>query len=632
MRARARAKGRGWFAACGLSAFVCACTRGPAKSDSASDLSANSAPPTVSGPRAQNSAAPDGSTASRTELWRRAIVQSGSEQPIVIRTGGRRAARGEHGVVSSVEAQATRAGVRILEAGGNAVDAAVAVAYALSVTHPSAGNLGGGGFLLVRPANGATLAFDFRETAPSSLTKERFDKMIAGGASGPAAVGVPGSVAGLNLVHRRFGRLPLERVISPAIALAKDGFRLGERQAETLVWNWAELKKDPAARAEFAEPGKAEPPKAGAHLRRPELARALERIAKQGDAGFYRGPTAEAIVKAASSNLPLDDLERYRPKEREPLTFRYRGLEIVTMPPPSAGGVAIEQTLLMLEQLRTFRLKRGSAEQLHLFIEAARRAHAERRFSVLDPDGLDPLELEARRRRWSDPLFLLGRAPAIDPGRATPSAEVHPLYPAAMRELEHTTHLSVADESGMIVSLTTTLSAGFGAKLVAPGTGIVLNNSIAAFGTAGDNLPAPGRRTTSSMAPTIVLDQGRPVLVLGTPGGDTIPNTIVEVFLNVVDYGMTIDDAVDAPRLHHGFAPDEVRYERARPLPKPVLDALEKLGHRLSKNTTPIGDANEILLAGNVAWAYADPREGGLALAAQPPTKELNASAKSASK
>jgi gamma-glutamyltranspeptidase/glutathione hydrolase len=197
-----------------------------------------------------------------------------------------------------------------------------------------------------------------------------------------------------------------------------------------------------------------------------------------------------------------------------------------------------------------------------------------------------------------------------------------------MREHEHTTHLSVADSSGMVVSLTTTLSAGFGSKLVAAGTGIVLNNSLAAFGTAGDNLPAAGRRTTSSMAPTLVLEHGRPVLVLGTPGGDTIPNTVVQVLRNVVDYGLTIDEAVDAPRLHHGFAPDEIRYERARPVPKPVLDGLEKLGHSLSKNTMPIGDANDILLSGGVAWAYADPREGGLALAARPSPKKLTVSAR----
>ena len=536
--------------------------------------------------------------------------------PVVIRAGGKRAVRGEHGVVTSVEANATRAGVRMLERGGNAVDAAVAVGYALAVTHPSAGNVGGGGFMLVRPRGGPTIAIDFRETAPAALTQEKFDRMIDQGATGPLAVGIPGTPAGLNLAHARFGKLPLREVLAPAIELAKKGHRLGTRQGQTIGWAWSELSKDPASRAIFGD-GK-RPKKPGSWLQQPDLARVLERIAEKGSDGFYRGPTAEALVRAlAPAGVTAKDFSGYEAKLREPLVVRYRGLDVEIMPPPSAGGVAVANTLGILERVGASAHPAGSAEELHLFIEASKRAQAEKRFAVLDPDALAPAALAERRKSWLDVDALLARTPAIDPKRATPASEVHPLFAAAMRELEHTTHFSVTDADGGVVSCTTTLSAGFGARMVAPATGIVLNNSVAAFGTAGENLPAPGRRTTSSMAPALVLSAGKVVLVLGSPGGDTIPSTVTQVLRNVVDHGMTIDLAVDAPRIHHGFAPDEVRYERKRPPPRAVLDQLGKLGHAFSKKRIPIGDANDILISDGVAFGYADPREGGLALAAR---------------
>jgi len=565
---------------------------------------------------------PPGSSA-----WLAAPAKGVAESPVKLVSGGKTTVHGAFGVVTSVEANATRAGIRVLEQGGNAVDAAVAVAYALAVTHPSAGNIGGGGFMLVRPPGGPTVAIDFRETAPAALTRPQFDKMIKDGAAGPAAVGIPGSVAGLNLARERFGKLPLETLLKPAIELSLRGHRIGPRQAAVLAWSWPALSKDPAARKSFGEADGKHPLAEGALLKRPELATTLTRIAKEGDMGFYRGATAKALVAAlrAPGMITLDDLSSYKAALREPLVFRYRGLTIETMPPPSAGGVALAQTLLMLEQLGAHRLARGSPDELHLFIEASRRAHAERRFAVTDPDRLAPEELAARRRRWTDPLYLLAREPRIDPEHATPSAAVHPLYPAAMLELEHTTHFGVVDRDGMVVSCTTTLSAGFGARIVAAGTGVVLNNSVAAFGTAGDSQPEPGRRTTSSMAPTLVLRDGQPVLVLGTPGGDTIPSTLAQVLRNAVDYAMPLDAAVDAPRVHHGFAPDEVRFEKPRTPAKSVLDELVRRGHRLSKITKPIGDANSILLEGGTAWAVADRREGGLALAARDTVKAARA-------
>jgi len=517
-------------------------------------------------------------------------------------------------MVTSVEPQATRAGVDILEAGGNAVDAAVAVAYALAVTHPSAGNIGGGGFMLVRPSAGPTTAIDFRETAPHALTQKKFDRMIASGATGPASVGVPGSVAGLELAHERFGHLSRARVMAPAIALAEKGHRVGQREALTVHWNWAELRHDRAARRTFAHGSGSVA--AGQLLKRPLLGKTLERIASAGRKGFYRGATAKGLVRAMRHGglLSLADLSGYQAKIRKPLRVRYHGLDVVIMPPPSAGGVAVAEELEMLDTLRIWKEPEGSAEELHLFIEASRRALAARRFGVVDPDSLTPAQRKERRDRWLDAKGLLARLP-IDREHATPSAEVSPMYAAALKEIEaaHTTHFSVVDAQGMVVSCTTTLSAGFGAKIMAPGTGVVLNNSVASFSTAGDNLPTPGRRTLSSMAPALVLREGSPVLVLGSPGGDTIPSTVVQVLRNVVDYGMTIDEAVDAPRIHGSFAPDQVRDEHARPIPSSVKHALEKMGHHFSKKRIPIGDANNILVVDGVAYGYADRREGGLA-------------------
>ncbi len=530
------------------------------------------------------------------------------------RGGGERAVNGDHGLVTSVEAHATDVGTEILEAGGNAVDAAVAIAFTLAVTHPSAGNIGGGGFMLVHPPGGTTVAIDFRETAPAALTQGAFDAMIEADGRGPSAVGVPGSVAGLLLAHERFGKLNRQRVLAPAIELARTGHVIGQREGLTIGWSWRHLRQDPAARAIFGDQG--QPRRVGTRLFRRDLARTLQRISERGRAGFYEGETAQAIVRRLAGAMSLEDLRHYRAVMREPLSIEYRGLTVEIMPPPSAGGVVLAQVLLELERQRAYRLPADSPEALHLLAEASRRAQAERRFGVVDPDALAHEELQRRIARWTDPAQPVWTLP-IDRSHATPSRDVHPLYETALRELEHTTHFSVLDGTGMAVSCTTTLSAGFGTRLVVPDTGIVLNNAVASFGTAGDNRPVPGRRTISSMAPTLVLRDGRVALVLGSPGGDTIPSTIAQVFINVVDHRMTLDEAVDAPRIHHGFVPDQLRYERRRPPPEPVLKTLVTMGHELGTKY-PIGDANVILATADSAWAYADPREGGRAAAARP--------------
>lgn len=538
--------------------------------------------------------------------------------PVVLKPGGHGTVRATHGAVVAVDPEAAKIGARVLESGGNAVDAAVAVAFVLAVTHPSAGNLGGGGFMLVRPKSGPTSAIDFRETAPASLPRDAFDAMIASDGIGPMSVGVPGTVRGLSLAHQKFGKLPWAKLVEPAQRLAERGHRIRSREAQTIAWSWPSLKKDRGAAAEFGD-GKG-PRREKDLLVRKDLARTLSRIAERGATGFYEGDTARAIVQALGQRggtLTLDDLARYEAKLRPPLELGYRGLTLETMPPPSAGGVALLQILGMLERHRAYTLGAGSVEDAHLFLEASRRAQADKRFGVVDPDALSAPEGAARMARFRDVRGLLARLP-IEPGRPTPSEKVHPLYGAALRELEHTTHFSVVDQDGMAVSCTTTLSAGFGSKIVVPGTGIVLNNAVASFASAGENLPVGGRRTVSSMTPTLVTKGGELWLVLGSPGGDTIPSTVAQVFRNLVDHGMTLDRAVQAGRIHHGFVPDEARYERARPPPKATLDGLKRLGHTLSKKTLPMGDANNILLVGGVAYAMADPREGGAAVAARP--------------
>jgi gamma-glutamyltranspeptidase/glutathione hydrolase len=519
-------------------------------------------------------------------------------------------------VVTSSEENATRAGIAMLERGGNAVDAAVAVAFALAVTHPNAGNIGGGGFMLVRPKTGPTEAFDFRESAPSGLTRQNFDAMIQRGGRGPDAVGIPGSVAGLLLAQRRHGKLPRAAVLGPAIALARDGHAWGAHQAYLLQASWGSLSQNAAARKLFGR-GKSGPLPAKNKLIQRELADTLERIAALGEAGFYAGRTAADLSAATAGRITAADLAAYRPVVRVPLTFEYHGSIIETMPPPSAGGLTLAGVLRALATLEGDTPATGATE-LHRFIEASRRAQAFRRFAVVDPDSLPANELDARITRFLDPTRLFETP--IDDTRASPSASVHPLYADALREADHTTHLSVSDRDGLVVSLTTTLSASFGAKLVVPGSGFVLNNAVASFSSMGENQPVAGRRTVSSMAPTLVLRGGKPVLVLGTPGGDTIPSTIALLVRRLLDAGLPLDEAIDAPRVHHGFVPDQVRTEPQSKLPAVLLGELKKLGHKLVPARFPQGDANCILIDGDRAFAYSDPREpGGLASAVAAP-------------
>jgi gamma-glutamyltranspeptidase/glutathione hydrolase len=349
-------------------------------------------------------------------------------------------------------------------------------------------------------------------------------------------------------------------------------------------------------------------------VRQLDLARTLEAIAKEGPRAFYEGAVAQKIaaaMRAHGGHVTEADLAAYRATLRPPLRFSYRGFSVETMPPPSMGGVAFAQIMLALERARAHEAPAGSALALHLFAEAAKRAYADRRRASADPDFMPP---EAREIFASllDGGYLARRSPPIDPERATPAADIAQAPPATPVESQQTTHFSVVDAQGNAVACTVTLSAGYGAKVVVPGTGVLLSNALAAFSETGANTVAAGKRMQSSMTPAIASQNGRLALVLGSPGGDTIPNTVAQVLRNLVDHGMTIDEAVERGRIHHQWLPDKLRVERQSPPPKAVLEELRRRGHEIDLDPMPIGDANNILVdSSGVAWGHADSREGG---------------------
>ncbi len=539
--------------------------------------------------------------------------------PIELKMGGGEAVKGESGIATTVEPNATKAAVEVLDKGGNAVDAAVAAAYALAVTHPSAGNLGGGGFMLVRMKSGESVAIDFREAGPTGATTEKVVAEVDAGGVGWASTAVPGTVAGLNHARDRFGKKPLGELLAPAIRLAKKGHKLSPRAAQSLTAQWPKLKADPAARAVFGKAKGKQPHEAGDKIVQRDLAKTLEAIAKDGDAGFYAGAFADAVDAAMKKNGGLvtkADLAAYRVKERTPLRFSYRGFTIETMPPPSMGGVAIAETLSLMERLGAHDAPADSARAYHLFVESARRAYVDRRTVGADPDFYaDRVKPDATAALLTG-LHLLSRP--VDPAKATPLADLAPELAQIAKESPETTHLSVVDAEGNAVSLTVTLSASFGAKVIVPGTGVLLSNALGAFSPRGPNDAAPGKRMASSMSPTIVSRDGKTRIVIGSPGGDTIPNVISQVLRNLIDYRMTVDAAVKRGRVHHQLVPDEVRTERGNDFGDTIKKELTGWGHKIAPSPIPLGDVKAIVLDDEtgVAYGFADRREGGLALAA----------------
>lgn len=551
---------------------------------------------------------------------------------------------GKQGAVTSASKEATDIGLAILQKGGNAVDAAIAVAFALGVSHPSAGNIGGGGFMVVRTPDGKTAALDYREVAPRGATRDMYvdaeGKVTKDSRLGPRAAGVPGNVAGFELAHKRFGKLPWKDLVSPSVALAKDGVILDSFHAGDMAWALksmtdyskaleADPKSPPALReaakltvARFSRPD-GTPFQTGDRWQQPELAKTLEAIAKGGAKAFYRGPIAATMakqMKAMGGLWTAADLAGYKVIERKPIIFNYRGNEVITMPPPSAGGITLRQILGASEILGFKEMKWSSVERIHLYVEALRRVYADRNLLVGDPDFVKvPMD------RILDTTYLSGRLAKIDRTRATPSAEVG--AGVEIEEKPQTTHFSVMDGNGMAVANTFTLNGGFGAKVQIPGTGVTLNNEMDDFTAkvgspnmfglvqGPQNAIAPGKRMLSSMTPTIITNGGKVRLVCGSPGGPTISTTVAQVVMQVIDLGLPLEEAVAASRIHHQWMPDMIWTEEGGLSPATVK-ALEAMGHKLTSRGR-LGHANciETNAAGELRAVADTGRDGGEAAA-----------------
>jgi gamma-glutamyltranspeptidase / glutathione hydrolase len=491
----------------------------------------------------------------------------------VAQAADRPAVRAPHGMVASSSMLASHVGAEILRAGGNAVDAAVATALALAVTHPSAGNLGGGGFMVIRMADGRSEAIDYRETAPAAASRTMYlddhgEVVRDASTVGYRAVGVPGTVAGLALAIKRFGTLPWAKVVEPARVLAAEGFPIGRDLAQQLASQESRFKPFPETWRIFNRSGHPFTP--GETFRQPELATTLGRIESQGPSEFYEGKTAQLIVadmQAHKGLITLDDLRTYHPAERQLLRGTYRGYEVLTMPPPSSGGATLLQMLNVLEGFDLRSLGLGSSAADDLVVEAMRRAFADRAVFFGDPDfGAVPVGALTSKS------YAAKQRATIDPAHATPSASID-LHRPSPTESNHTTHFSVVDAAGNAVSNTFTLNLGFGSAATVTGAGFLLNNEMDDF-TAKPGVPnafgliqgeanaiAPRKRPLSSMTPTIVLKDGRLAMVLGSPGGPTIINSVLEVLVGVIDFGLEPQAAVDYPRFHHQWMPDLVFYE-----------------------------------------------------------------------
>jgi gamma-glutamyltranspeptidase / glutathione hydrolase len=527
------------------------------------------------------------------------------------------------GMVVAQEETAARVGVDILKRGGNAVDAAVAVGFALAVTYPRAGNIGGGGFMVIHLADGRNTAIDYREMAPQGITATSF--LDAQGNADPQksrnsalAIGVPGTVAGLALAEEKYGsgRFTLADLMAPAIVLARDGLIVAGQIMAPPPYDPSRLKRWPSTAKIFFKPdGSAYAP--GEWLKQTDLANSLETIGKDGPRGFYEGPIAQKIaaaVQAAGGVMTADDLKNYRAVERVPVRGTYRGYDVVSMPPPSSGGIELIEMLNILEGYDL--AHDDQAQELFLLVEAMKRAYADRALYLGDPDQVkNPLT-----RLTSKEYAAKWRA-TIDPDHATPANAVH-AGSIVDPEGHNTTHFSVVDRFGNAVSNTYTLNFNYGLGMVADGTGILLNNELDdfaakpdspnAFGLTGyeANAPGPGKRPLSSMTPTIVLKDGKPVLVTGSPGGSHITTAVLQIIVNVIDRHMGVADAVAAPRIHNQWLPDQVSVEPG--LPDGVLAALQARGDTIVPQR-PSTSANSIGITPGGLVGAADPREGGAA-------------------
>ncbi|MCP1761344.1 gamma-glutamyltransferase [Bradyrhizobium japonicum] len=536
----------------------------------------------------------------------------------------------EHGMVVAQEKMSAQVGADILRRGGNAVDAAVATGFAMAVTYPRAGNIGGGGFMVIHSAErNEDITIDYRETAPAATTPQIFlgadgKPDAAKSRDSALGVGVPGTVAGLALALEKYGsgRFTLAQLLEPAIGLARDGFVVTDDIADTLPGWHRRLARWPSSAKIFSRPDGTALGE-GDRLVQGDLAETLSAVAAQGPRGFYEGPVADKLAKAvadAGGIMTPADLKSYSAVIRAPVHGTYRGYDIVSMPLPSSGGVVLVETLNILEGFQLADLKQGSPASLHLLIEAMKRAYADRARYLGDPAFVNaPIETLTAKD------YAAKLRAGISTERATPSKQLVSAPPAP-REGTNTTHFSVVDAGGNAVSNTTTLNFSYGVGLVANGTGVLLNNELDdftaavgasnAYGLVGfePNLPGPGKRPLSSMSPTIVLRDGKPVLVTGSPGGSRIISTVLQVIVNVLDYKMDVAAAVAAPRLHHQWLPDEVRVESG--FPGDVLFELKAMDHLIVE---PMGQtsANSIMMTPNGPLGAPDPRTRGAEAAGQ---------------
>jgi len=503
--------------------------------------------------------------------------------------------RAAGGMVVSQSDIASEVGWQVIKSGGNAVDGAIATAFALAVTHPTAGNIGGGGFIVFRAADGAATTFDFREMAPAGssptmwMKDGKYDFDIHHNTH--RSVGVPGTVAGLHLAWQKLGSKPWKDLVLPAVALARDGFEVSDGLARSLARMLVEpndFKKYPASVAQFSKNG--EPYKAGETLKQADLARTLQRIADRGPAGFYEGETAELIEKEMKANgglITRDDLKNYQAKERVPVKGTYRGYEVIGMPPPSSGGIAVIEMLNVLEGYDLKANGYGAAQNLHLITESMRRAFADRAQHIADPDfvaGIPVTQLLSKD-------YATQVRKTINPNKASVSSPTTFTWPT---ESQETTHLSVVDAKRNAVSMTYTLEYGYGSRIVVPGAGFLLNNELGDFNSAPEmtdgrgnigtkpNLAMPGKRPLSSMSPTILAKDGKLFMVTGSPGGRTIINTVLMTILNVVDFGMNAQEAVDAGRMHHQWLPDSLSMERYG-FSADTIAKLKAMGHTITE-------------------------------------------------
>lgn len=519
----------------------------------------------------------------------------------------------KNGLVVCTSAPACDAGASVMAKGGNAVDAAVATAFALAVTHPAAGNIGGGGFMIVRTPDGQVTSFDFRERAPLASTRTMYldeqgkiDRSLT--AAGYLAPGVPGSVAGMAMAHERYGKLPWKDVVMPGVLLAETGFTMSAALARSLNREVAgRMAKFPASVAAYGKPGGGEW-QAGDRIVLKDLGKTLRAIATDGPDAFYKGWIADAIaadMKANGGLITREDLEKYEAKERAPVRGTYKGFEIISMPPVSSGGVALIEMLNILEPMNVKAKGLRTAEALHLQIEAMRRAYLDRARYLGDPDLVKvPVE------RLTSKAHARKIAASIDPAKASSSIELGKdiVTITTPQEADQTTHYSVIDKDGMAVSTTTTLEGSYGSHVVVKGAGFLLNNEMGDFNKkpgetnlTGDigtpaNLIDPGKRMLSSMTPSMVARDGRLVLVTGSPGGRTIINTVFTIVFGVVEYGLTGREAVDLPRMHHQWLPDEVTFEKAGAPAEDVLAKLKAMGHSVEIGGRQ-GDAHSIWVA-----------------------------------